>query len=243
MYLLEAATNPGLLAPAIGGETTPTIWPPAPVPPGSHLSEQILSYGRHEIPRKFEKLASLVDANAREGRKSLVWSNFIGNITELHDRVLAPRAPAVIHGGVPSRADGRVGSREYELRRFREDPECMVLIANPAAMSEGVSLHQTCHEAIYLDRTFNAGQYLQSLDRIHRLGLSPDIETRITFLVSIDTVDEVVDDRVRTKAERLSEMLSDPNLVTMALPDDESYGDWIEAQDIDALFAHLTRGR
>ncbi len=243
MYLLEAATNPGLLAPAIGGETSPTIWPPAPVPPGSHLSEQILSYGRHEIPRKFEKLASLVDANAREGRKSLVWSNFIGNITELHARVLAPRAPAVIHGGIPSRADGRVGSREYELRRFREDPECMVLIANPAAMSEGVSLHQTCHEAIYLDRTFNAGQYLQSLDRIHRLGLSPDIETRITFLVSIDTVDEVVDDRVRTKAERLSEMLSDPNLVTMALPDDESYGDWIEAQDIDALFAHLTRGR
>jgi SNF2 family DNA or RNA helicase len=239
MYLLEAATNPGLLAPAIGGETSATAWPPIPVPHGSPLSEQILAYGRHEVPRKFEKLAALVDINARGGRKTLVWSNFKGNIAELHERVLAPYQPAVVHGGIPSRGDGREGSREYELRRFREDADCMVLVANPAAMSEGVSLHHTCHEAIYLERTFNAGQYLQSLDRIHRLGLPPDVETRMTFLVSKDTVDELVDERVRVKAQRLSEMLSDPNLVAMALPDDEAYGDWIDADDVDALFAHL----
>jgi SNF2 family DNA or RNA helicase len=242
MYLLEAATNPGLLASAIGGEMTPTAWPPVPVPPGSPLSEQILAYGRHEVPRKFEKLAALISANVLEGKKTLVWSNFIGNISELHDRVLAPYQPAVVHGGIPSRADGRIGSREHELRRFREDPACMVLIANPAAMSEGVSLHHTCHDAIYLDRTFNAGQYLQSLDRIHRLGLPPDVETRMTFLVSTDTVDEAVDDRVRIKAQRLSEMLSDPNLVAMALPDEEAYGDWIDIEDVDALLAHLANG-
>jgi hypothetical protein len=52
-------------------------------------------------------------------------------------------------------------------------------------------------------------------------------------------VDETVDDRVRVKAERLSEMLSDPNLVTMALPDEDAYGNWIDVEDVDALFAHL----
>jgi hypothetical protein len=41
------------------------------------------------------------------------------------------------------------------------------------------------------------------------------------------------------KAQRLSQMLSDPNLVTMALPDDESYGEWVDPDDLDALFAHL----
>lgn len=106
-------------------------------------------------------------------------------------------------------------------------------------MSEGVSLHHECHDAVYVDRTFNAGQYLQSIDRIHRLGLLPGTDTRITFLVSAGTIDETVDDRVRVKAERLSEMLSDPNLVTMALPDEEAYGNWIDADDLDALFAHL----
>jgi hypothetical protein len=239
VYLLEAATNPGLLASAIGGTPSASAWPPNPVPAGSQLSEQILSYGQHEIPRKFEKVAALVTANAEDGRKTLVWSNFLGNISELSGRILAPFNPAVVHGGIPSREDAGPGSREYELQKFREDNDCMVLIANPAAMSEGVSLHHTCHDAIYVERTFNAGQYLQSLDRIHRLGLPPGITTRMTFLVSENTVDEIVDDRVRTKAERLSEMLSDPNLVTMALPDDEAYGDWIDAEDVDALFAHL----
>ena len=117
----------------------------------------------------------------------------------------------------------------------------MVLLANPAAMSEGVSLHHECHDAVYVDRTFNAGQYLQSLDRIHRLGLPPGIDTTMTFLVCTDTIDEVVDDRVRTKADRLATMLRDPDLVTMALPDDEDYGEWIEVVDLDALLAHLSQ--
>jgi hypothetical protein len=36
--------------------------------------------------------------------------------------------------------------------------------------------------------------------------------------------------------------LSDPNLVTMALPDDEAYGEWIDADDVEALLGHLNRG-
>ena len=116
----------------------------------------------------------------------------------------------------------------------------MVLLANPAATGEGVSLHEICHDAIYLDRTFNAGQYLQSVDRIHRLGLAPAQETRITFLLTRDTIDEVVDLRVRDKAERLGGMLNDPSISTMALPDDEDYGPAIDTvEDVAALFTHL----
>jgi hypothetical protein len=116
-----------------------------------------------------------------------------------------------------------------------------VLLANPAAMSEGVSLHEVCHEAIYVDRTFNAGQYLQSIDRIHRLGLAVGVDTNITFLVHRLSIDETVDDRIRVKADRLSRMLEDANLVTMALPDEEDYGELIDVEDLDALFAHLAR--
>lgn len=241
MYLLEAATNPALLANAIGGAAAPTIWPPDPIPPDSTLAERVLNYPRHETPRKFDKLAALVAQNAEQGRKTLVWSNFIVNLHELA-RILAPYEPALIYGAIPSGDSATGPTRESELRRFRSDDDCQVLLANPAAMSEGVSLHHTCHDAIYVDRTFNAGQYLQSLDRIHRLGLEPGTDTRITFLVSNGTIDETVDGRVRIKAERLSEMLSDPNLVTMALPDEEAYGSWIDDDDLDALFAHLERG-
>jgi SNF2 family DNA or RNA helicase len=243
MYMIEAATNPALLAPAIGGQPSATQWPPVPIPAGSTLAERVLHYSEHEVPRKFEVLAALVAANARRGRKTLVWTNFIANLRDLAERVLLPYSPAVVHGGVPSvdPAPGVV-TRESELERFRTDDRCQVLIANPAAMAEGVSLHHTCHDAIYVDRTFNAGHYLQSIDRIHRLGLPPGTETRIRFLVSAGTVDDTVDDRVRVKAERLSQMLSDPNLVTMALPDEDSYGSWVDDDDFDALFAHLSSG-
>lgn len=242
MYLLEAATNPALLANAVGGTASPFAWPTHPISVDSTLSERVLSYGRHETPRKFEKLAALVAANAQRGRKTLIWSNFVANLNELAERILAPHKPALIYGAIPSGEESDPLTREAELKRFRGDDDCLALLANPAAMSEGVSLHHACHDAVYLDRTFNAGQYLQSLDRIHRLGLPPDTETRITFLVSSGTIDETVDDRVRLKAERLSAMLSDPQLVTMALPDEEAYGAWIDAEDIDALFAHLKPG-
>src|ERR1039458_4341723 len=51
-------------------------------------------------------------------------------------------------------------------------------------------------------------------------GMSPDQDTQITFLVMSNTIDEVVDGRVREKAERLGDMLNDPDIVTMALPDE-----------------------
>jgi SNF2 family DNA or RNA helicase len=243
MYLLEAAANPALLAGRTPDQgAIPFRYPSLAIPPGSSLAELIGRYHRHEIPLKFKKLAMMVDENARAGRKTLVWSNFVGNLLTL-ERILARYKPALVYGGVPS-VDGPaapgVRTREGELARFRSESACMVLLANPAALGEGVSLHEVCHDAIYLDRTFNAGQYLQSLDRIHRLGLSPDIETRVTFLLTSGTIDERVDDRVAEKAERLGSMLNDPDLVTMALPDEEEYGEAIEdVSDLSALFAHL----
>lgn len=243
MYLLQGASNPGLLAAALGADQPSTRWPSLALPKSSDLADLVRSYGQHETPAKFDKLATMVAANAADDRKTLVWSNFVGNLEDL-DRVLAPHEPATIHGSIPSgRAPVGRTTRERELERFRHDDGCMVLLANPAAMSEGVSLHHACHDAIYVDRTFNAGQYLQSLDRIHRLGLAETTTTRMTFLVCPTTIDEAVDRRVRLKAERLGTLLNDDDLVTMALPDeDEGYGEWIDADDLDALFAHLAEG-
>jgi superfamily II DNA or RNA helicase len=242
MYLLEAATNPALLV--AGSSAYDPIefrHPPLPIPPDSTLHDLLAEYPLYETPRKFVELARLLRENAERGRKTLVWSNFVRNLETLR-RDLAAFEPAVVHGGIPSEISGGTAAttREDEIRRFRTDQHCLVLLANPAAMSEGVSLHSACHDAIYLDRTFNAGQYLQSVDRIHRLGLPAGVETRITLLLSVGTVDEVVNARVAAKAAALGTMLEDPDLVTMALPEDEDYGPALETdEDLAALFAHL----
>lgn len=240
-YLLQAAVNPGLLAGLFGGVKSAEVqWPSLEVAPSSDLATKLQSYGALEVPRKIEKLVALVAKNAGLGRKTLVWSNIVEVLRDLHDRTLAPYNPAIVYGGVPSGGEEvSWRTREKEIRKFRTDPTCWALVANPAVMSEGVSLHRECHDAVYVDRTFNAGQYLQSIDRIHRLGLPPGTDTRITFLVSVDTIDETVHQRVAAKAQALSEMLSDPLLVEMALPDEELTGEWIDPADLDSLLRHL----
>ena len=65
-----------------------------------------------------------------------------------------------------------------------------VLVANPAACAESISLHTTCHKALYYDLSYNLAQYLQSLDRIHRVGGSETVEVHYYFLQYIDTIDQ-----------------------------------------------------
>ncbi len=211
MYLLEAATNPGLLI--AGSHPHDPIsfrHPPLDIPSETELDELLRAYPDYELPWKFEFLRAAVEQNIEQGRKTLVWSNFVRNLETLRHHELADHRPAIVHGGV--------GDRDEHLARFRSDPDCHVLLGNPAAIGEGISLHHVCHDAIYLERTFNAGHYLQSVDRIHRLGLGPGTDTRVTILSSSGTIDEIVESRLREKTERLGALLQDSGLSVMSLP-------------------------
>jgi hypothetical protein len=244
VYLMQAASSPRLLANS-SDPSRAYRYPPLAVPPGTRLARLIDTYSEHEVPSKVLEACKIVFRNAQQELKTLVWSNFPGNLLALEQQ-LAGLQPAVIYGGIPSAEDAESGvrTRERELARFRTDDNCKVLLANPAAMSEGVSLHKVCHDAVYLDRTFNAGQYLQSLDRIHRLGLDKDTETRIYLLSSAGTIDERISIRLASKVTRLGQMLSDPGLVSLALPDDDDFGPVLDDDlDIEEVLAHLAGGR
>src|SRR5699024_8959559 len=58
----------------------------------------------------------------------------------------------------------------------------ILLITNPHTLAESVSLHQTCHDAIYFEYSYNLVHLLQSKDRIHRLGLDPNDYTQYYYL-------------------------------------------------------------
>jgi hypothetical protein len=239
-HLLMAGTNPGLLANRVAAGEVAAATSPGQV----GLAGALRGYGRRETPRKFAVLARLVADATADRKKVVVWSYFPGNLEQLR-RQFARYHPAVVHGGVPSnltQPDAPV-TREAELERFLvPDGPCRVLLASPAATGEGVSLHRVCHDAIFLERTFHAGLFLQSLDRIHRLGLAPDQETRITFLVTSGTIDELVDERLRLKTARLGRILDDPDLAVLALPDEEIDSDdllGLDEDDLAALLNHL----
>ncbi len=111
-------------------------------------------------------------------------------------------------------------------------------MANPAACAEAISLHTVCHHAIYVDRNYNAAQFLQSQDRIHRLGLSPDVETTLEILVAPDTVDDSVARRLSVKIARMAEVLNDDLIsVEPIIPDLDETG--LDFDDIADLVRHL----
>lgn len=175
---------------------------------------------------KMRAVASHARELAREGRKSVIWTIFTGNILDL-EVLLADLNPVSLYGAVPSGDFSDPSTREGRLRRFHIDERCQVLVANPAAAGEGISLHTVCHDAIYLDRSYVSTHYLQSIDRIHRLGLPPGSETNIHIYRTaapreIGSIDLSVSRRLALKIRNLQQLLNDPDLHKMALDEEDA---------------------
>lgn len=233
VYLLMAATTPALLAVGTTRYDPLAYQVPPLVPrPGSDLDSLMRDLPSYEMSPKYREAIAIVARNAEQGRKTLVWSTFIRSLNTLAE-LLREYSPAVVHGGTLN--------RESEIARFRRpDSGCFVLLSNPATLGEGISLHHECHDAVYVDRDFAAGKYLQSLDRIHRLGLPPDVETRITVLVSEHTIDEVVSQRLQVKLDFMGRILDDPAVQRLADLDDEpAIGGGIDNDDLQAILGYL----
>ncbi|MFE6700733.1 DEAD/DEAH box helicase [Streptomyces sp. NPDC057718] len=232
LRLLMAATSPALLIEGSNRYEPLTYQvPPLDVPGNESLYSLMRQLPRHELSPKYKEALNIVATNAAKGRKTLVWTTFVRSITTM-ERLFAAYQPAVVHGGTPD--------REEQIQRFREDPDCHVMISNPATLGEGISLHHVCHDAVYVDRDFMAGRFLQSLDRIHRLGLAPGTETRVTVLAVEGTIDEVVAMRLEEKLEFMGQILDDPSVQQLAdLEDEPSGAAGMDMADVRALLRHV----
>jgi SNF2 family DNA or RNA helicase len=233
LYLLMAATTPALLA--VGSsphEPLPYRVPPLLPPPNSSLKDLMRDLPQYELSPKFQEVVKIVASNAEQGRKTLVWSTFVRNLKSL-ESLLSRFRPALIHGGTED--------RDKELSRFRNDPSCFVLLSNAATLGEGVSLHQDCHDAVYVDRDFSAGRFLQSVDRIHRLGLPKDTETRVTVLSANQTIDELVEQRLKMKLDFMGGVLDDPAVLALSDLDEEpSAAIGMDHGDLASLIGYLS---
>ena len=223
--LLQAATNPMLLTLKDDYEEE-TI----PVPLDREYWELLEDFRRYEKPVKIEYLQKRVKDILSESPKNkiLIWSYFVRNIKIL-EKIFKEYNPVSIFGGIPTGSDDNDTYREGRIRKFHEDNTCRIMIANPQACGEGISLHKVCHYAIYLDRNFNAAYFLQSIDRIHRLGLASDVNTNIEVLISENSIDELLINRLNDKIKSMGNVLDDPYLHSLAydpedIPKEEEVG-------------------
>ena len=221
MRLLQASSNPILVVRRLTEEAPDTYRYDDP------KIEAIFQGIVEELDSpKITKACTLVRDLACQEHRSVIWTSFTENVERIAE-LLEDLGATYIHGGVDIGEADDPNTREGRIRLFHEENSgCRVLVANPAACSEGISLHKVCHHAIYVDRSYNAAHYLQSVDRIHRLGLPPETETHIHILESVapnivGAIDYSVRRRMIQKLHTMSEALDDFDLQRLALDEEE----------------------
>lgn len=213
MRLMQVASNPALLLQEdlqLASEKINSA--------GLPIYKRIKEYGSlNEQPIKLQRAEILArrELEISPKRKIILWTSFVQNIRELKKR-LREYDPAIVYGDIPKdENENQYFNRLQQVSKFKNDKDCRLIIGNPASLAESVSLHKNlkgevvCDTAIYLDRTFNGAHYMQSLDRIHRIGLPSDREVRYFLLQTADTVDLDIDDSLEIKVQNMSSFLND----------------------------------
>lgn len=129
-----------------------------------------------ERPSKMNALLQLVDQIVSESKTAIVWCIFIRTMYKLKSDLNKMGIRAEVISGSVSQEE-----RNEIINKFKSK-EIDILITNPHTLAESVSLHQTCHDAIYFEYSYNLVHLLQSKDRIHRLGLDPNDYTQYYYL-------------------------------------------------------------
>jgi SNF2 family DNA or RNA helicase len=233
LRLLQAASNPALLLSKIEGcnqnEDIDT----------SDLVSYALVFAQgKKIPAKVQMVLSIVRMLMQLKKKVIVWSWFIENI-RLLEKLLVEYHPLKIYGAIKPYEEENFEqeeSREKNIHIFKTRNDRQILLANPAACAESISLHKHCQHAIYLDRNFNCGQFLQSMDRIHRVGMPPGVtaEYHIPFINC--AIERAVDKRLRKRQEVLYNLLSDP-MPVLGIEEDLWVAD--NSAELDAAYQDL----
>lgn len=238
LRMMQAATNPNLLTIPLKNFASLEGFDSDAETEDSSLIADVLQYSANETPAKFIKAKEIIEDIISGGGKVVVWAIYINNILDFEEYLLKCGIPCkTLYGATPvatgDEDEDEVETREKIIAEFHKpDSAFKVIIANPFAVSESISLHKACHNAIYMERSFNAAHFIQSKDRIHRYGLKPGTVTNYYYLLSEDSVDEVIHSRLIEKETRLRDIIE-----SMPIPLFENAGLETGDDDIKALIA------
>ncbi len=204
--LRQAATNPGLLIKPLDdyyhelGMTDDIGFT------DNDITDSIKHLINDEVPLKYKTVLDLVNKITinNKNEKVLIWSIFINNSKGLKKYLEENGIKTELLIG-----EIDVPERESIVERFDDsiNTDFRVVIANPRVIGESVSLHHGCHNAIYLDMDYNASSLVQSKDRIHRVGLKEGTLTNYYYIVSKDSIDEVIKQKLDGKIELMNKLI------------------------------------
>lgn len=245
--LMQAATNPAMLKTPLENFLQEGEYPHEAFQAidDNNVLKSIADYEVNETPAKYVEIKKIIEHLLSRNEKVVVWATFINTILGLKEYLSNHDINSQeLYGAIPIERDGLNPEESYqELTRERiikefQSPNCpySVIIANPFAVAESISLHKACHNAIYIERSFNAAHFVQSKDRIHRFGLKPGTDTHYYYLLSRNTIDETIDERLRSKERRMIEIME-----SQPIPLFDNASENLGDEDIKAIIRDYVR--
>lgn len=190
------------------------------------IASLIANYDERETPAKIESLKSLVLPLIKNNKKVLIWSSHLKTMDLIKKHLLLEKLNVELING---KTDLKKRN-DIKIEFNNKNSDLDAIVANPQACSESISLHKACNNAIYYDQNYNTAEFIQSMDRIHRVGGSTTEPVYYDFLHYEDSVDEQVYRRVFEKADRQMQVIEEENVMF-----DLNYVE----DDIDDLYGSL----
>ncbi len=167
-------------------------------------------FANHSI--KTDELMREIMENVGD-HKTLVFSQFLGMLALIRDRLEAENIPYAYFDGSTSSTD-----REKAIQQFQNNHECRVFLISLKA--GGIGLNLTAADYVYIvDPWWNPAVEQQAIDRTHRIGQTKNIFAY--RLICKDTIEEkmlVLQDRKRALA---NELISDDSAILKRLTRDD----------------------
>lgn len=153
-------------------------------------------------PVKFTELDEIVqEVVAERGEKLVIWTNYRLNVQELILRYSKYQAR-------PLYGEVKAEERSKYLAEFQseESKSPKIIVAIPAAAGVGLTL-TAARTAVYLDKTWNAEHWLQSVDRLHRIGQNNTVN-----IISLNAcqIDYLINKNLAKKDKFLAKLLDEP---------------------------------
>ncbi len=137
---------------------------------------------------KFDRALEIIEDNIEDGKKVVVFSNWVRVIDLFEKRLTKHKTYAKITGEVKNRME--------EVNKFQNDPNCKLIIGTTGAMGTGLTLTAGTI-VIFLDMPWTSSDYDQAVDRCYRIGTTDTVF--VYNLICRNTIDERVSGIVKRK--------------------------------------------
>lgn len=139
---------------------------------------------------KIDRLEEIVEETVQNGKKVVIFSNWLQMTDPIYQRLSKLYEGAVITGET---ADSE---RQANVNRFQNDKNCKFILGTIGAMGTGLTLTAGT-VVVFMDEPWTMANKQQAIDRCHRIGTKDNVT--VYTIMCKNTIDERIHEIVEKK--------------------------------------------